>query len=183
MVQPAPACCVCLATSALAQGVYLILIVLCFVAFVVLDSEWARHADDAYQSVIFVTIFVTAIIMSASRICTPCCYEGLEKAGRCCPCSCFLHLDTPLHVMVGPLTFLETLAWFTEDEEVPLPPGLLRLVGLAAGLAYLASVICAIVKLCVMAQLCCQGCLPEVQSPLGGHVAISEPVIGQPMES
>jgi len=188
MGQPAPACCVCLATSVLAQVVYLGLIVLCFAASVALGvANAADDGDDVLETVIFVTILVTAIIMSASRICAPCCYEGLEEAGQCCPCSCFLHLDTPLYVMVGLPFFFETLAAEARTHEHAEIKSLryIRLVGLV-GLPYLASVICAMVKLCIMDQLCCQSCLPKVQSaivspPQGGHVDISQTVIGRPV--
>ncbi|CAK0892424.1 unnamed protein product [Prorocentrum cordatum] len=155
-------------------------LVLCFVVGIALGVGVAFSDEEsaALRGLVMSTglvVIVTAIVMSASRLCAPCCCEELEEAGPCCPRNCFLHFDTPLYVYA--MVSLMTVSF---DQVTPMLQHL-RLLRLILPCLYLASVVCAIVKLCVMKQLCCLGLLPKVDSPTTPLPRDAPVILGQPV--
>ncbi|CAK0819260.1 unnamed protein product [Prorocentrum cordatum] len=163
----------------LLQGVYSVNLVLCFVVGIALGVVVAFSDEEsaALRGLLFsigLVVIVTAIVMSASRVCAPCCREGLEEAGPCCPCNCFLHLVTPLYVYA--MVYMMTVSF---EEVTPMLH--LRLLRLIPPGLYLASVVCAIVKLCFMKQLCCLDLLPKIDSPTTPLAEDAPVILGQPV--
>eukprot|EP00959_Pyramimonas_sp_CCMP1952_P325502 6812817-Pyramimonas_sp.AAC.1 len=56
-------------------------------------------------------------------------------------------------------------------------PRVFRLARLVHSALSIAAIVCATVKLCVVARSCCQSCLPEIQS---ASARLPQVAIGQP---
>ena len=181
-----PAICKWLATSPACQGAYVgitILVLLLTGAIVALATANESSDDPEEQEVSFLVIegmiglliYIAGGFMMGSRVCAPACCAGLEDVPPCCPCSCFAQLDLPFYIWFG-FTIAMSLLGMMLSFVMAADVGSLRLVRIIGPVLLIASLVCAIIKLCIMYGICCQDLSPKAgaqQTPQ----PVNQPVI------
>lgn len=120
-------------------------------------------------------ICVPAVVAMVSRVCMPPCYpDEMADVPPCCPYNCFVQLDTVWYVAAG-VAVVDSLFITAAN---------IGGVGLFVFGLQIASLVCAIVKLCIMVDCCCQECKPKPPGqgpPAPGYPAAGAVVVGQPV--
>jgi len=188
------AICKRLATSPACQGAYVgitILVLLLSGAIVALamtnessdDPEGQEVQFLLIEAIIGLLIYFAGGFMMGSRVCAPAFCAGLEDVPPCCPCTCFAQLDLPFHIWFGFTIVMSLLDMMLSGMFVGEDPALLRLlrsfriIGL---ILVIASLVCAIIKLCIMYGICCQNLSPKAGAQQTPQL-VKPVIVGQPV--
>lgn len=143
------------------------------------EGEETFGIYDSFEDTIRLLMIIPPIVMSVSRLCVPaCCPLGMEDVPGCCPCNCFAQLDTSYLVTGGIMCATALGSVFVGRDSSVFEHFELLNMSLT-----LASVVTAIVKLCIMLDYCCQHCKSSMQGAIGqptgefdGPIIIGQPV-------
>jgi len=157
------------------------------------DKPAFRKREPLLEAFVFLLMVIPAFVMCFSRLCVPaCCPAGTKNLPGCCPFNCFAQLDTTYYVAGGiqlPLSIREFMGVPDEDAWV-----LWIFCNMVYPFIVIATVITAIVRLCVMADCCCEECKPASHAPVAqlvgaphavvafGPTVVGQPVVGQPVD-